>query len=166
MTADTRWARDLVLSSTGTTEGEYGVAEQLSKAKNTSVDGLVRAGIIESRRGARSGSSSRPNSIPRAGIRDTDSRLTVWEITHHLIRLLEFRWRARRLPSSRRSSAAKPRPRATSAYRLYVVSERKRRAADALAYNGLVQSWPEIVRIAGEQRATTATQGALAIDGA
>ena len=52
------------------------------------------------------------------------------------------------------------------AYRLYTISERKRRAADALAYNGLVQSWPEIVRIAGEQRAMTATQGALAIDGA
>ena len=47
-----------------------------------------------------------------------------------------------------------------------MVSERKRRAADALAYNGLVQSWPEIVRIAGEQRATAATQGVLAIDGA
>ena len=46
-----------------------------------------------------------------------------------------------------------------------VVSQRKRRAADALAYNGLVQSWPEIVRIAGEQRAMTASQGALAIDG-
>ena len=52
------------------------------------------------------------------------------------------------------------------AYRFYVVSERKRRAADALAYNGLAQSWPEIVRIAGEQRATTATQGALELDGA
>ena len=50
--------------------------------------------------------------------------------------------------------------------RFHVVIERKRRAADALAYNGLVQSWPEIVRIAGEQWATTATQGALELDGA
>ena len=52
------------------------------------------------------------------------------------------------------------------AYRSYVVSERKRRAADALAYNGIVQSRPEIVRIAGEQRATIGTQGALEFDGA
>ena len=52
------------------------------------------------------------------------------------------------------------------AYRLYVVIERKRRAADALGYNGLVPSWPEIVRIAGEQRAATATHRALDIDGA
>ena len=30
------------------------------------------------------------------------------------------------------------------AYRLYILCERKKRAAEALAYNGLVQSWPEI----------------------
>ena len=34
-------------------------------------------------------------------------------------------------------------------YRLYTLCERKKRAADALAYNGLVQSWPEITRLAG-----------------
>ena len=33
------------------------------------------------------------------------------------------------------------------AYRLYTICERKKRAAVALSYNGLVQSWPEIVRI-------------------
>jgi len=36
------------------------------------------------------------------------------------------------------------------AYRLYTLCERKKRAADALAYNGLVQSWPEMVRLARE----------------
>jgi hypothetical protein len=34
------------------------------------------------------------------------------------------------------------------AYRLYTICERKKRAAEALAYNGLVQSWPEIQRLA------------------
>ena len=46
------------------------------------------------------------------------------------------------------------------AYRLYQICERKKRAPEALAYNSLVQSWPEIVRLAralesggnGEQR--------------
>ena len=41
--SDTRWALSW-FEQHGFTEGEYGVAEQLSKAKNTSVDGLVRAG--------------------------------------------------------------------------------------------------------------------------
>jgi putative DNA methylase len=36
------------------------------------------------------------------------------------------------------------------AYRLYTLCERKKRAAEALSYNGLVQSWPEIVRLASE----------------
>jgi putative DNA methylase len=35
-------------------------------------------------------------------------------------------------------------------YRLYTLCERKKRAAEAMAYNGLVQSWPEITRLARE----------------
>ncbi len=37
------------------------------------------------------------------------------------------------------------------AYRLYTLCERKKRAAEALSYNGLVQSWPEITRLAREE---------------
>ena len=36
-------------------------------------------------------------------------------------------------------------------YRLYTLCERKKRATEATAYNGLVQSWPEIVRLAREK---------------
>jgi putative DNA methylase len=36
------------------------------------------------------------------------------------------------------------------AYRLYTVCERKKRAQEALSYNALVQSWPEITRLARE----------------
>ena len=35
-------------------------------------------------------------------------------------------------------------------YRLYTLCERKKRAAEALSYNALVQSWPEITRLARE----------------
>ena len=160
--ADTRWAVTWS-EQFGYDEGEYGVAEQLSKAKNTSVDGLVQAGIIESRRGAVRIFS--PAELDEGWDPATDTRLTVWEMTQHLIRLLETGGEpaAGELAAKLGSQAEAARD---LAYRLYVVSERNRRAADALAYNGLVQSWPEIVRIAGEQRATAATQGALAIDGA
>ena len=47
------------------------------------------------------------------------------------------------------------------AYRLYALCERKKRAAEALAYNGLVQSWPEIVRLARAGGQSRAEQGAL-----
>jgi hypothetical protein len=36
------------------------------------------------------------------------------------------------------------------AYRLYVIAEPKKRAAEALSYNALVQSWPESTRVARE----------------
>ena len=46
--ADSRWALAWFEQS-GFDEGEYGVAETLSKAKNTSVSGMVEAGILASR---------------------------------------------------------------------------------------------------------------------
>jgi putative DNA methylase len=45
--ADSRWALTWFEQS-GFAEGEYGVAEQLSKSKNTSVAGMVEAGIVYS----------------------------------------------------------------------------------------------------------------------
>ena len=35
-------------------------------------------------------------------------------------------------------------------YRFYTLCERKKRAQEALAYNALVQSWPELARLARE----------------
>jgi putative DNA methylase len=49
------------------------------------------------------------------------------------------------------------------AYRLYTLCERKKRAAEALAYNGLVQSWPEIVRLAEDNKPSLPVQGELKI---
>ena len=41
-------------------------------------------------------------------------------------------------------------------YRLYTLCERKKRAAEALSYNSLVQSWSEIARLARSARAEQA----------
>jgi len=43
----------------------------------------------------------------------------------------------------------------------YTLCERKKRPADALAYNGLIQSWPEITRLAQERGKPTAVQGGM-----
>jgi len=47
------------------------------------------------------------------------------------------------------------------AYRLYTLCERKKRAAEAMSYNGLVQSWPEILRLSREIQPEPPAQGAL-----
>ena len=48
--ADTRWALAW-FDQHGMEEGEFGVAETLSRAKNTAVNGLVQAGIVVARSG-------------------------------------------------------------------------------------------------------------------
>ena len=144
--ADSRWALTWFEQS-GFDEGEYGVAEQLSKSKNTSVAGMVEAGIVESKRGKVR--LYRAEELPHGWDPATDPRLTAWEIVHHLIRVL-----ASGGESAAGALVAKLGAKAETGrelcYRLYTMCERKKRATDALAYNGLVQSWPEIARLARE----------------
>ena len=118
--ADSRWALAW-FEQYGFAEGDYGVAETLSKAKNTSVAGMVAAGILKSQGG------------------------TVRLLTPKEAALGATAETAREL-----------------CYRLYTLCERKKRAAEALSYNSLVQSWSEITRLA---RAAPAEQAVL-FDGA
>ena len=90
--ADSRWALAWFEQS-GFAEGEYGVAETLSKAKNTSVAGMVEAGILASKGGKVR--LLQPDELPADWDPATDPRLTAWEIVHHLIRVLGGRWRER-----------------------------------------------------------------------
>ena len=142
--ADSRWALEW-FDQFGFKAGDYGVAETLSKAKNTSVEGLKIAGVLDFGQGQVR--LLRPSELPSEWDPELDSRLTIWEAVHHLVRVLELDGEEgaaellRKL-GSRGESARE------LCYRLYTVCERKKRASDALAYNSLVQSWPEISRIA------------------
>ncbi|MBN8437938.1 MAG: DUF1156 domain-containing protein [Candidatus Accumulibacter sp.] len=150
--ADSRWALTW-FDQTGFAEGDYGVAEQLSKSKNTSVGGLDEAGILVSRAGRVR--LLKPAELPADWDPLTDKRLTHWEIVHHLIRALESGGE-----SAAAALVAKLGSKAETArelcYRLYTLCERKKRAVEAMAYNGLVQSWPEITRLAAEKPRTVA----------
>jgi putative DNA methylase len=140
--ADTRWAVAW-FDQCGFGEAAFGDADNLARAKGTSVEGMVRAGIVES--GRSKVRLLRPNELPTGWDPVRDERLTVWEATHHLVRALDQGEQvasdlARRLGGI--ADAARD-----LAYRLYVVCERKKRAPEALAYNALVESWPEIQRL-------------------
>ena len=156
--ADSRWALAW-FEQYGFDAGDYGVAETLSKAKNTSVAGMVEAGILRS--GAGKVRLLRPQELPSDWDPARDDRLTAWETVHHVIRVLE---------SGEEAAAGLVRKLGGFAevvrelcYRLYTVCERKKRAAEALAYNGLVQSWPEISRLARSE--ATPEQAELFADG-
>ena len=143
---DSRWAITW-FEQVGFEVGEYGTAEQLSKSKNTSVPGLVGAGILASKSGKVR--LLKPNELPDDWDPTTDTRLTSWETVHHLIRVLEAggEGAAAKIVSKLGAKAEVARE---LCYRLYTLCERKKRAAEALSYNGLVQSWPEITRLARE----------------
>ncbi|MDM7999758.1 MAG: hypothetical protein QUS33_07100, partial [Dehalococcoidia bacterium] len=83
---DTRWALSW-FEQYGMKEGPFGDAETLSKAKNTSVEGMVQAGIL--RAGAGKARLLGREEMDAQWDPSTDSRLTVWEATQHLIRALE-----------------------------------------------------------------------------
>ena len=142
--ADSRWAVAW-FEQFGFAAGEYGVAETLSKAKNTSVGGLAEAGILVSKGGKVR--LLRPEELAADWDPATDARLTVWEAVHQLVRVLEAGGEnaAAELAAKLGSKAETARE---LAYRLYTICERQKRAAEALSYNALVQSWPEISRLA------------------
>ena len=155
--SDSRWAVAW-FEQYGFDEGEYGIAETLSKAKNTSVAGLVEAGILASKGGKVR--LLKPNQLPEAWDPNTDARLTAWEMVHHLVRVLEASGESAAAELAARLGAKAEAARELC-YRLYTLCERKKRAAEALSYNGLVQSWPEISRLAREEQEHKAEQTSL-----
>ena len=126
---DTRWALAW-FEQYGVEEGAFGVAETLSKAKNTAVNALVEAGVIVAKAGRVRlvGRDELPENWDPA----TDGRLTVWEITQHLIRKLEREGESPRRRSST-SWAAWPRLPATWPIGSTIF---------ASARNGLTKPWP------------------------
>lgn len=153
--ADTRWALSWH-SQNGFEEGDYGQAEQLSKSRNISVGGLVHAGIVVSGAGKvrlLSRDELDPDWDPV-----TDSRPTVWEVTHHLIRK-QGEGGDQAAADLLRTVGGLSEPARELAYRLYHTCERKGWASDALAYNGLVTSWPELTRLSDRPPTSEPTLG-------
>lgn len=147
--SDTRWALAW-FEQYGFSEGEYGIAETLSNAKNTSIAGMVDAGILAASRG--SVRLLGPEELSDDWNPASDSRLTTWETVHYLVRALDHgEAAASELVSQLGSVAEVSRE---LAYRLYTICERKKRPAEALAYNALVQTWPELLRLAGDSLGT------------
>jgi len=168
--ADTRWALAWY-EQYGFTEGPFGVAETLSKAKNTSVDGLVSAGILFARAGkvrllkreelseaSTSGGMIVPMTVPTimpAGAflwdPSQDKRPTAWEAVQYLIRSLDvYGEKGAALLLSQLGELGETAR--DLAYRLYTICERKGWAQDALGYNMLVVAWPRLKEMARSQR--------------
>lgn len=152
--ADSRWAITW-FEQNGFAEGDAGTAILLTTAKGTALNKLEETGIVQSGRGKVR--LFKASELPSDWDPASDPRLTHWEIVHHLIRVLEAGGEAAAaaLVAKLGSKAEAARE---LAYRLYMVSERKKRSTEALSYNALVQSWPEIMRLAQDAGQATAAE--------
>uniref|UniRef100_B8HUC1 DUF1156 domain-containing protein n=1 Tax=Cyanothece sp. (strain PCC 7425 / ATCC 29141) TaxID=395961 RepID=B8HUC1_CYAP4 len=135
--------------------GQYGDAETLSKAKNTSVQGMVEAGILEAKGG-------KVRLLKREELQanwnpESDDRIPDWEITQRLIYELDQKGEtgAAELLAKLDGRGEVARD---LAYRLYSLCDRKGWAQEAIAYNSLVISWPEITRLGSELKAPDSVQ--------
>lgn len=155
--ADSRWALAW-FDECGMNTGSFGKAETLSKAKNTAINGLVHAGIVEQK-------GNKVRLVERGELSDswdpgTDARLTVWEVTQNLMVALETGGEAQAADLLRRVGGLGEIAREL-AYRLYSICEKKKWPSEALAYNALVVAWPEIARLASGSVAAPPTDDRL-----
>ena len=152
--ADTRWALAW-FEQHGFEDGEYGDAETLSTAKNTTVFTLETFGVLRSKGGKVRlliPLALRPNWKPLAA-----ARVSAWLNLHQLIRVHDAGGERAAAAIVRQLGSVAETAREL-AYRLYAIAERTKRTREALWYNALVQSWPEIARLAREE---TTEQAAL-----
>jgi putative DNA methylase len=145
---DTRWALSW-FEQFGMDDGPFGDAETLSKAKNTAVNGLVDAGVITARGG--NVRLMKREELPTDWNPTTDKRLTVWEVTQHLIHRLDQQGESGAAELVRQLGGIADISR-DLAYRLYSTCERKKWSQEALAYNSLVVAWPELTKLARSAR--------------
>jgi len=153
--ADTRWAVAWY-EQFGMAAAPYGTAETLSRAKNTSMAGLVEAGLLRSAVGKVQLLGRKD--LPEEWNPARDRRLTVWETTQHLARALETEGNTGAAALLARLDGRGDLAR-DLAYRLYLLCERKGWADDALAYNALVVAWPEVSALAAQPPAETMQLG-------
>jgi putative DNA methylase len=139
-------------SQYGYNPASSGEADSVARAKNTSLQGVVDAGVGETRGG-------KFRLFERSELAEgwsplDDSRATVWEATQHLIAALE-RSETEAAQLLHRLGGYGERARVL-AYLLFKKATDKGWAAEAGAYNGLIMAWPtlratEVGPTAGQQ---------------
>ncbi len=150
---DTRWAVQW-FGEDRFNWGEAGKANLLANAQATAVNGLVAAGILEVE-GNRVRLIS-PEKLSANWNPETDRRLTVWEMTYHLLRIYYHEKQGDAATAELlRKLGTKADVARDLAYKLFTVCEKNKWSAEAQAYNALVLGWPDLVRLAQERPATT-----------
>jgi putative DNA methylase len=147
--------------------GKFGDADNLARARNTSVDSMDRDGILISRAGKVQ--LIKPADLDWDYDVTTDQRISNWEALHHLIKTLERDGIAAagdflREALSRSDAIVDSDRLKELAHLLFRIAEANGWTKDALSFNTLVTSWPEILDVARAQQKPASTQSAFDFD--
>jgi putative DNA methylase len=162
-TADTRWCLEW-FKTHGFDDGPFGDAETMSKAKNTSIAGLERAGVLWSRGGKVHLLSLDDLSAEYDPV--TDDRVSEWEIVIHLAKRLQERGgeAAARLMAAAKAVVDLDAVREL-AYLLFSIAEKRGWAETARLFNGLATSWTDLADASRNPAVTSAgVQGDLGFE--
>ncbi len=151
----------------GYTVGPYGEAQSLANARNTNVESMDRDEILTSRAG--NAQLIRPADLSWNYDVLKDMHTSNWEALHHLIKVLE---RDGIAPAGDFLQAALTRPDGAVeadlvkelAHLLFRIAEGNNWTKDALSFNTLVTSWPEILEVAQSVKKPAAQQNAFNFD--
>lgn len=144
--------------------GKFGDADNLARARNTSVDVMDRNGILTSR--ANKVQLIKPAELPSGYDIIKDSHTSNWEALHHLIKVVEFDGITHaggflQGALSRPDGAVDADLVKELAHLLFRIAEGNGWTKDALSFNNLVTSWPEILEVARAAKEPVREQGAF-----
>ncbi|WP_276763635.1 DUF1156 domain-containing protein [Mycolicibacter arupensis] len=148
----------------GYSTGTFGDANNLANARNTTVDAMDRGGILTSRAGKVQ--LIKPSDLSADYDILTDLQASNWEALHHLIRILEGEGIT---PAGEFLRTALSRPDVAIdsdlvkelAHLLFRIAEANGWTKDALSFNSLVTSWPEILDVARSDALAGSSQSAF-----
>lgn len=141
---DTRFAITW-FEQNGNGKGDYGVADNLARARGISVESVKHAGIIES-------SAGKVRILTRDELDEDwepegDNHLTVWECLQHLVRVHEKDGISHGTAVLLKKIGNQAEAVKDLAYCLYDINANKRKdAKEATAYNALIADWTELTR--------------------
>lgn len=140
---DTRWCVAW-FEAHGFDVSRYGEAETLASAKNSSVAGLARAGLISS--GGGKVKLFALEELPSDYNPSTDDRISLWEVVLHMAKALDTKGLdvAGRLLAAAEERGLDMAAAHELAYLLFSISEKRGLTKAAMAFNSLGSSWPEL----------------------
>lgn len=143
----------------GLSNGDYGAADNLARARGISVESVKHAGIIKS-------SAGKVCLLGRAELDpdwnpNSDTHLTIWECCQHLVKEYEDGGETAAAMLVKKIGFDKAQAVKDLAYYLYDICSNKRQdAKEATSYNALIAGWSDITRLADSIHETDTTRQA------